>query len=198
MSTTIARTPEEIRVVLDTLAGEHLPTRKVFVGAAMFCVFGGVIAPVLLTWAIAARGLDLVEDLESLIYIIMGPPLAFSLLQVAMARYVVDDSYIACFTPIRFGSWTMVRAEIERIEVSIGPTGMALVLHSILMSRKTMPLRKRYSDRFLRMYPELRKAKLQVSAEERARKRRAKVMTIALLVIVAAALGLLVVMFVQR
>ncbi|HEV3484486.1 MAG TPA: hypothetical protein VG106_03695, partial [Vicinamibacterales bacterium] len=170
---TIARTSEEIRDVLSMLAGEYPPGRKAYFVSILFA-FASALATPLLIWSLIEG--DPFEGYwwESLASAIMTPLLAYEILRIGTSRYIVDDSHVAAVTPIRLGSWTVMRAELESIDVFINPTGMSLRFKSGLQSAKTMPLRKRHRDRLLRMYPELRRAKLKASAEQRAKEARSK------------------------
>ena len=171
--------------MLEALAGEHLPTRKTYITSGLFVVLSGIAGPAVLVWALTRRPLDLVRDLESLISLFVGPLLAFELLRTAMARYIVDDSHIRCIAPMGIGSWTVMRAEIERIDANVGTVGMSLTIHSGLQKPKTMPLRKRTSDQFFRQYPELRRIRAKVSVEERKRQQKNKIVLVAVVVIFA-------------
>ncbi len=200
MSNTIARSSDEIRAVLDALAGEHLPSRKTYLASGFFVLVCGIFFPVLLAGLLIYRGagIDLLRDYEALFTIVGGPLLAFSLLQTSMSRYVVDDAHIACTAPLGIGSWTMMRAEIERIEANVGTVGMSLTIHSGLQKPKTMPLRKRTSDRFFRRYPELRRVRAKVNVEERKRKQKNKIVLIAFIAIFAAIIAAFIAMVVYR
>ena len=180
--------------MLAALSGEHLPTRKMYIGSAFFAVLGGIIAPAFLVFALTRRPLDLVRDLESLITLVMSPLIAFEIVRSAMSRFVIDESHVSCIAPLGIGSWTMMRAEIERVEANVSTMRMSLMFHSGLQKPKFMPLRKRYRDQFLRQFPELRRARARASIQERKEKRRGKLILLLLALFLIGLVVMLVVL----
>lgn len=170
----IASSPEEVRTVLAALEGEHRPTKKAFYGSAVSVVLIGVIGPIAMGLLLSAADLSDPSSWRGIVSAIVGPLIAFEIVRTVMAVYVIDDSQITVVSPIRIGSWMMFRAEIEEINALVGPTGLSLRLRSSAQGIKVLPLRKRHRDVLMRMFPEIRKAKLRASATKRAEQKRSR------------------------
>ena len=170
----IARSPEEVRALLGALEGEHRPTKKAYYISAIFAFFSGVVGPIVLLWALWSGDPYEERFWESLSSLIIGPLLAFEIVRSVMGVYVIDESQVSCISAIRIGSWTLFRAEIDQIDANVTATGIALWLRSSTQGVKVLPLRKRHRELLLRMFPELRKAKLRASAQEREKQRKGR------------------------
>lgn len=170
----LARSPEEVRAVLGALEGEHRPTKKAYYSSAVTAILVGVVGPVVLVWALWIGDPSEPRWWEALSSVIIGPLLAFEIVRSVMGVYVIDDSQVSCISAIRIGSWTLFRAEIDQIDANVTATGIALWLRSSTQGVKVLPLRKRHRELLLRMFPELRRAKLRASAEEREKRRKGR------------------------
>ena len=180
MNQVIAGSPEEIRVVLQTLEGEHLPTRKTYIGGAVSATFLGIIIPLALGWVVWVRGPADPQSWRSIASLIAGPPLALEVVR-RMVRYAVDESHITATGPLGIGSWNVMRAEIERIEASVGPLGVAVYFHTRMRkSPYLMWLRKKRGRQLMDAYPELRRMSgrqvIATAEAEQKRKRQARLM----------------------
>ncbi|HUP61474.1 MAG TPA: hypothetical protein VNA69_13740 [Thermoanaerobaculia bacterium] len=197
MKHVIARSPEEIRAVLETLEGEHLPTRKAYLGSAVSALFLGVVAPAVLLWVLTNDDILDPRWWESILTAIIGPPLALELIRTSMARYRVDESGIECITPLGLGSWAAMRAEIVRIEANAGPLMLSLLIHtSTRRTPWTMLLRRKRARVLMQIFPELRRmagqAIIAATAEEQARKRKNRIVLGALALFVVLLIAVIV------
>ncbi len=170
----LAKSPEEVRAVLGALEGEHRPTKKAYYSSAVTAILVGVVGPIAMTLILLAGDASDPRWWRSIASAVIGPLLAFEIVRTVMATYVINESQVTSVSAIGIGSWTMFRVEIEGIDALVGPTGMSLRFRSSAQGVKLLPLRKRHRYLLMRMYPEIRKAKLRATAEERAEKRKSR------------------------